>query len=58
MATAVERHVVILRESVAAHGGTLFKVIGDATQSAFPTAPRAVAAAVEAQRALLARTVA
>ena len=36
----------ILREAVAAHGGVLFKVVGDATQSAFATAPEAVAAAV------------
>ena len=52
MAAVVDRHLVILRRVVEAHGGTLFKVIGDATQSAFPTVPRAVAAAVEAQRAL------
>ena len=51
---AVERHLTILREAVTAHDGALFKVIGDATQSAFATAPNAVAAAVEAQQVLLA----
>src|SRR5215217_4496694 len=33
--------------------GFLFKVVGDAVQAAFPTAPQAVAAALTAQRTLL-----
>ena len=37
-----------------AHGGVHFKTVGDAVQAAFPTAPDAVAAAVDGQRALLA----
>jgi predicted ATPase/class 3 adenylate cyclase len=54
MALAVERHLALLRQAVDAHGGVPFKVVGDALQAAFPTAPAAVAAALEAQRALLA----
>jgi predicted ATPase/class 3 adenylate cyclase len=53
MATAVARHLTLLRASIEAHNGTLFKVVGDAVQAAFPTAPEAVAAALDAQRALL-----
>ncbi|HEU5432891.1 MAG TPA: adenylate/guanylate cyclase domain-containing protein, partial [Thermomicrobiales bacterium] len=53
MAAAVERHLSLLRRAVEAHGGVLFKVIGDAVQAAFPTAPDAVAAALAAQHALL-----
>ena len=49
----VERHLTIIREAVIARGGVPFKTIGDATQSAFPSAPRGVAAALAAQRALL-----
>src|SRR5262245_36582557 len=53
MARAVERHLELLREGVAAHAGIVFKVVGDAVQAAFPTAPEAVAAALAAQQALL-----
>jgi predicted ATPase/class 3 adenylate cyclase/Tfp pilus assembly protein PilF len=53
MAAAVSRHLVLLRRAIEAHGGILYKVVGDAVQAAFPTAPAAVAAAVAAQRALL-----
>ena len=42
MREAVDRHLTILRDAVADHGGVLYKVIGDATQVAFPTAPSAV----------------
>ena len=52
MAVAVERHLALLRRAVEAHGGTLFKVVGDGTQSAFRTVPEALAAGVEAQLAL------
>ena len=51
--TVVERHIVLIRQAVAAHDGVHFKTVGDATQSAFATAPRGVAAALNAQRALL-----
>jgi predicted ATPase/class 3 adenylate cyclase len=49
----VERHLALIREGVETHGGVHFKTIGDATQSAFATAPQGVAAALVAQRALL-----
>src|SRR5215207_1098825 len=49
----VERHLALIRQSVETHGGVHFKTIGDATQSAFGTAPRGVAAALDAQRALI-----
>ncbi len=52
MAVAIERHLTLLRQAVAAHGGTLFKVVGDGTQSAFRTVPEALAAGVDAQLAL------
>ena len=54
MMSALARHVSLLREAVSAHGGVLFKTVGDGTQSAFPTAPAALSAALTAQRALLA----
>ena len=47
MAAAVERHLALLDAAIAAHGGVHFKTVGDAVQAAFPTAPQAVAAAVE-----------
>ena len=53
MMTALGRHVSLLRETVAAHGGVLFKTVGDGTQSAFPTAAAALNAALAAQRLLL-----
>lgn len=54
MAQVVARQLTLLREAVVHQGGILFKVVGDATQSAFPTAPAALAAALGAQQALLA----
>src|SRR5215213_3779674 len=54
MATAVDRHLELLRTAIATHGGVLFKTVGDAVQAAFATAPGAIAAAVAAQRDLLA----
>jgi predicted ATPase/class 3 adenylate cyclase len=53
MPTAYARHDALLRDAVAAHDGVVYKVIGDAIQAAFPTAPRAVAGALAAQRALV-----
>src|SRR3954470_9702457 len=53
MAGAVERHLALLDAAILAHGGTHFKTFGDAVHAAFPTAPQAVAAALEGQRALL-----
>ena len=54
MRVAVDRHLALLTAAVAAHGGVHFKTVGDAIQAAFPTAPTALAAAVDAQRALAA----
>ena len=54
MAIAVERHLALLDAAIAAHGGVHFKTVGDAVQAAFATAPHAIAAALDAQRALLA----
>jgi predicted ATPase/class 3 adenylate cyclase len=53
MVSAVTRHLTLLRIAIETHGGALFKVVGDAVQAAFPTAPDAVAAALDAQRAIL-----
>ena len=52
MRQALERHNAILSVAIAAHGGILFKTIGDAVQAAFPDASSAVAAVVDAQRDL------
>ncbi|HEX2280698.1 MAG TPA: adenylate/guanylate cyclase domain-containing protein, partial [Thermomicrobiales bacterium] len=54
MAAAVARHLTLLDAAIAAHGGVHFKTVGDSVQSAFRTAPQAIAAALDAQRALLA----
>src|SRR5262245_51600633 len=54
MHAAVQRHLTLLRAAIEAHGGVLYKTVGDAVQAAFPTAPEAIAAALEAQRTLLA----
>jgi predicted ATPase/class 3 adenylate cyclase len=54
MRVAVERQLAILRSTVAAHRGVLYKVIGDGTQAAFPTPKDGIRAALDAQRALLA----
>ena len=48
---AVEREI---NRAIAAHNGVHFKTVGDGIQAAFPTAPEAVAAALEAQQTLLA----
>ena len=54
MRVAVDRHLALLTAAVTAHGGVHFKTVGDAIQAAFPTAPAALAAAVDAQLALTA----
>ena len=51
MASTVARHLTLLRTATGAHDGVLFKVVGDAVQAAFSTAPDAVSAALDAQRA-------
>jgi len=52
MKAAVARHEQQMRAAIAEHGGYIFKTLGDAFCCAFPTAPQALAAAVEAQLAL------
>src|SRR5580704_5439266 len=49
---AVRRHDRILRDAAGAHGGAVFKTIGDAFCVAFGAADHATAAALDAQRAL------
>src|SRR4029434_4547846 len=53
MAVAVQRHIALLDEAIAAHGGVHFKTIGDAVQVAFHTASDALAAAIAGQQAIL-----
>ena len=52
--SVLERHGQLLSEAVDAEGGTVFGTEGDAVFAVFPSAPRAVAAAASAQRALAA----
>lgn len=52
MSHAFTRQESILRSAAAAHGGYVYKMIGDAFQIAFDTAVNALHAAVAAQRAL------
>ena len=54
MAVALARHNELLASAIETHGGYVFKVIGDAFCAAFAAAPDATAAALSAQRALLA----
>jgi predicted ATPase/class 3 adenylate cyclase len=54
MPAVYARHDAILRAAATAHGGSVYKVVGDAFQIAFPSAAGAVRAAVESQLALLA----
>jgi predicted ATPase/class 3 adenylate cyclase len=53
MQAALARHDEILRRAIEERGGYLFKTVGDAFCCAFPTAPDALEAALEAQRLLL-----
>jgi TolB-like protein/class 3 adenylate cyclase/Tfp pilus assembly protein PilF len=52
MGAVLARHDQLLRHSIGAHGGHVFKTIGDAFCAAFHTAADGLAAALEAQRAL------
>jgi class 3 adenylate cyclase len=54
MSVAFHRHETLLRQAIADHGGYAYKMIADAFQAAFATAPAALAAALTAQRALAA----
>ena len=52
MQVALARHDEILRSAIEAHGGYVFKTLGDAFCAGFPAAPDALDAALVAQRAL------
>src|SRR5262245_54911652 len=52
MKAALARHDSILRGAIESNGGYIFKTMGDAFYAAFPTAPNALAATLEAQDAL------
>ncbi len=56
MQESLTRHDAVLHEVVEAHGGQVFKVIGDAFQAAFVNPMQAVRAALAAQRGLAAAT--
>jgi predicted ATPase/class 3 adenylate cyclase len=53
MSKALVRHDELLRNAFEAHGGLVFKMVGDAFYVAFSNAPEAVGAALEAQKSLL-----
>ncbi len=52
MPAALRRHHALLHEAIAAHGGYVFQIIGDAFCAAFTTASNGLAAALDAQRLL------
>ncbi|HZG67745.1 MAG TPA: adenylate/guanylate cyclase domain-containing protein [Herpetosiphonaceae bacterium] len=52
MPRALQRYDVLLRAAFSAHGGVVFKTMGDAFCVAFVTAPGALMATIEAQRVL------
>jgi class 3 adenylate cyclase/DNA-binding XRE family transcriptional regulator len=54
MPSALARHDAILHDAISARGGHVFKTVGDAICAAFGAAPNALAAALDAQRALAA----
>jgi len=52
MPAALARHDTLLHNVIAAHGGSVFKTVGDGVHAVFATAPAALAAALAAQQAL------
>src|SRR4029078_1894052 len=52
MQAALPRHDALVRQCITSHGGHVFKTGGDAFCAAFHTAPDALAAALEAPRAI------
>jgi predicted ATPase/class 3 adenylate cyclase len=54
MRIALTRHDALLRQAIEAHGGVVFKTMGDQFCAVFSTAPAALTAALAAQRAMLA----
>ncbi len=55
MQASLARHDELLRLAIEEKGGYVFKTVGDAFCCAFPTAPDALEAALDAQRSLLTR---
>lgn len=55
MPACLHLHDDLLHEAIAANGGTVFKTVGDEFCAAFPSAERAVHAAMDAQLALAER---
>jgi TolB-like protein/tetratricopeptide (TPR) repeat protein len=55
MKQALARHDVLLRAAIEGHQGRVFKTVGDAFCAVFDSAPQALLASVEAQRALVAQ---
>ncbi len=55
MKAAVARHEALLRQAISRFDGYIFNTVGDAFCAAFATAPNAVSAALDAQRALAAQ---
>ncbi len=53
MSEALYRHDEILRTTIEAHNGRVFKTVGDAFYAVFSAAPDALRAALEAQRTLV-----
>ncbi len=53
MEIALQVHNAVLNQSIAGHGGVVFQIVGDEIDATFPTAPQALAAALDAQRGLL-----
>jgi class 3 adenylate cyclase len=49
MAVALQIHNAVLRQAIEANGGAVFKTVGDAFQSAFPTALKALKVTIEGQ---------
>ena len=54
MGSALARHHELFEQTVERHGGVIFETVGDAVYAAFSDAGAAVAAALDAQRALAA----
>lgn len=52
MPDLLARHHALLRSAIESHNGHIFQIIGDAFCAAFDTAPDALSAALDAQRAL------
>lgn len=52
MGEALRRHDALMRNAIAAHGGEVFKTLGDAFCAVFSTAPGALRASLDAQRGL------